>query len=66
MNLADPGIRGEGHRFAGESYKAALNADIIRPESIAPAEDKRRGGQVGEFSLATGLGNDRVLELVRL
>ena len=70
VNLADPGIRGEVIRFAGESYKAALNADIIRPESIAPAEDKRRGGQVEEFSLATGLattaflnsfGSDRVL-----
>jgi hypothetical protein len=68
--LADPGIRGEVIRFAGESYKAALNADIIRPESIAPAEDKRRGGQVEEFALATGLattaflnsfGSDRVL-----
>ena len=70
VNLGDPGIRGEVIRFAGESYKAALNADIIRPESIAPAEDKRRGGQVEEFSLATGLattaflnsfGSDRVL-----
>jgi len=70
VNLADPGIRGEVIRFAGESYKAALNADIIRPESIAPAEDKRRGGQVEEFTLATGLattaflnsfGSDRVL-----
>ena len=47
-----------------------VTADIIRPESIAPAEDKRRGGQVEEFSLATGLattaflnsfGSDRVL-----
>ena len=70
MILADPGIRGEVIRFAGESYKAALNADIIRPDSIAPAEDKRRGGQVEEFGLATGLattaflnsfGSDRVL-----
>lgn len=68
--LADPGIRGEVLRFAGESYKAALNADIIRPDSKAPEEDRRRGGQVEEFHLATGLattaflnsfGSDKVL-----
>ena len=64
--LADPGIRGEVIRFAGESYKAALNADIIRPESIAPAEDRRRGGQVEEFAPGHRPGDDRVLELVRL
>lgn len=68
--LGDPGIRGEVLRFAGESYKAALNADIIRPDSMAPAEDRRRGGVVESFGLATGLattaflnsfGSDRVL-----
>ena len=68
--LADPGIRGEVIRFAGESYKAALNADIIRPDSKAPEEDRRRGGQVEELRLATGLattaflnsfGSDRVV-----
>ena len=68
--LGDPGIRGEVIRFAGESYKAALNADIIRPDSKAPEEDRRRGGQVEAFGLATGLattaflnsfGSDRVL-----
>src|SRR5437764_12973830 len=53
--LADPGIRGEVLRFAGESYKAALNADIIRPDSKAPDEERRRGGQVEELRLATGL-----------
>jgi hypothetical protein len=70
VSLADPGIRGEVLRFAGESYKAALNADVIRPSSIAPAEDRRRGGLVEELGLATGLattaflnsfGSDRVL-----
>lgn len=70
MALSDPGIRAEVLRFAGESYKAALNADIIRPDSIAPAEDRRRGGIVENFGLATGLataafldsfGPDRVL-----
>ena len=70
VTLGDPGIRGEVLRFAGESYKAALNADIIRPDSMAPAEDKRRGGVVESFGLATGLattaflnsfGPDRVL-----
>ena len=68
--LADPGIRGEVLRFAGESFKAALNADIIRPDAKAPEEDRRRGGQVEELHLATGLattaflnsfGSDRVL-----
>lgn len=68
--LADPGIRGEVLRFAGESYKAALNADIIRSDSKAAEEDRRRGGQVQELGLATGLattaflhshGSDRVL-----
>jgi len=70
VTLSDPGIRGEVLRFAGESYKAALNADIIRPDSMAPEEDRRRGGVVESFGLATGLattaflnsfGSDRVL-----
>jgi hypothetical protein len=60
--LADPGIRGEVIRFAGESYKAALNADIIRPDSIAPAEDKRRGGLVEGHRLATGLATTAFLD----
>jgi uncharacterized protein len=68
--LGDQGIRGEVLRFAGESYKAALNADIIRPDSMAPEEDRRRGGIVENLGLATGLattaflnsfGSDRVL-----
>jgi predicted AAA+ superfamily ATPase len=68
--LGDPGIRGEVIRFAGESYKAALNADIIRADSKASEEDHRRGGQVEALGLATGLattaflnsfGSDRVL-----
>lgn len=70
VQLGDAGIRAEVLRFAGESYKAALNADIIRPEAKAPQEDRRRGGQVEELHLATGLattaflnsfGSDRVL-----
>jgi hypothetical protein len=59
--LADPGIRGEVLRFAGESYKAALNADIIRPDSKAPDEDRRRGGQVEDMGLATGLATTAFL-----
>ena len=59
--LADPGIRGEVLRFAGESFKAALNADIIRPDSKAPEEDRRRGGQVEELHLATGLATTAFL-----
>ncbi len=70
VDLADPGIRGEVLRFTGESYKAALNADIIRPDSKAREEDHRRGGQVEDLRLATGLattaflnsfGSDKVL-----
>lgn len=70
VTLADSGIRGEVLRFAGESYKAALNADIIRPDSKAQEEERRQGGQVEDLHLATGLattaflnsfGSDRVL-----
>jgi len=60
--LADPDIRAEVIRFAGESYKAALNADIIRGDSIAPAEDKRRGGVVESYGLATGLATTAFLD----
>lgn len=59
--LGDPGIRGEVLRFAGESYKAALNADIIRSDSKAPEEDRRRGGLVEELHLATGLATTAFL-----
>jgi hypothetical protein len=59
--LADPGIRAEVLRFAGDSYKAALNADIIRPDSIAPTEDRRRGGIVESYGLATGLATTAFL-----
>jgi hypothetical protein len=68
--LADAGVRGEVIRFAGESYKAALNADIIRSDSKAAEEDRRRGGVVADFGVACGLattaflnsfGSDRVL-----
>ena len=62
VTLADPDIRAEVIRFAGESYKAALNADIIRPDSIAPAEDKRRGGVVESYGLATGLATTAFLD----
>jgi uncharacterized protein len=61
VSLADLGIRGEIIRFAGESFKSALNADIIRPSSIASAEDRRRGGVVEELGLATGLATTAFL-----
>ncbi len=70
VDLADDGVRGEVLKVAGESYKSALNADIIRPDSKAPEEDRRRGGQAEELRVATGLatsaflysfGPDRVL-----
>jgi uncharacterized protein len=60
--LADAGVRGEILKFAGESYKAALNADIIRPDSKAPDEDHRRGGQVKDLSLATSLATTAFLD----
>src|SRR5581483_6745163 len=53
--LGDAGVRAEVLKFAGDSYKAALNADIIRPDSKAPEEDRRRGGQVEQLCLATGM-----------
>jgi hypothetical protein len=61
VDLGDSGIRAEVLRFAGESYKAALNSDIIRPDSRAPAEDRRRGGQAQELGLATGLATTAFL-----
>ena len=66
VTLADPGIRGEVLRFAGESYKAALNADIIRPDSMAPEEDRRRGGVGRRVRLGHRAGHNGVLELVRV
>jgi hypothetical protein len=68
--LADAGVRAEIIRFAGESYKSALNADIIRADSKAVEEDKRRGGEVERNHVAVGFattaflnsfGSDRVL-----
>src|SRR5207302_3288223 len=61
---------GEVLPFAGERFKGTLNGDIIRPGGKGPEEDRRRGGQVEELHLATGLattaflnsfGSDRVL-----
>ncbi len=68
--LADDGVRAEVIRFAGESYKSALNADIIRADSKAVMEDERRGGEIKKNRVAVGLattaflnsfGSDRVL-----
>ena len=68
--LDDAGVRAEILRFAGESYKSALNADIIRDDSKAAAEDQRRGGDAARHRVAVGLastaflnsfGSDRVL-----
>lgn len=70
VDLADAGVRGEVLKVTGESYKSALNADIIRSDAQAPTEDRRRGGQAQELRVATGLatsaflysfGPDRVL-----
>lgn len=62
MPLDDGGVRAEILRFAGDSFKAALNADIIRPDSKAAEEDQRRGGQVREARLAVGLSTTAFLE----
>ncbi len=61
VDLADAGIRAEVLRFAGESYKAALNSDIIRADAKGPFEDERRGGQAKEWRLATGLATTAFL-----
>ncbi len=61
VDLADAGIRAEVLRFAGDSYKAALNSDIIRADAKGPLEDERRGGQVKEWRLATGLATTAFL-----
>ena len=70
VDLADAGVRGEVLKVTGESYKSALNADIIRSDAQAPTEDRRRGGQAQQLRVATGLaaaaflysfGPDRVL-----
>lgn len=55
LPLDDPKVRSEVLNFAGDSYKSALNADIIREDSRAPQEDRRRGGHVEAMRLATGL-----------
>ncbi|MEV7804493.1 DUF499 domain-containing protein [Microbispora sp. NPDC088329] len=59
--LRDAGVRAEVIRFAGESYKAALNADLIRDDSRAVQEDKRRGGEVAANRIAVGLGTTAFL-----
>jgi len=59
--LADAGVRAEVIRFAGESYKSALNADIIRSDSKAAEEDRRRGGEVEKHRIAVGLATTAFL-----
>jgi hypothetical protein len=59
--LGDAGVRAEVIRFAGESYKSALNADIIRNDSKAAEEDRRRGGEVEKYKIAVGLATTAFL-----
>lgn len=59
--LADAGVRAEVIRFAGESFKSALNADIIRSDSKAAEEDRRRGGEVEKHHIAVGLATTAFL-----
>src|SRR5207302_341187 len=57
-----PACGAEVLKFAGDSFKAALNADIIRADSKATEEDNRRGGQVKELRLATSLATTAFLD----
>lgn len=60
--LGDAGVRAEVLKFAGESYKAALNADVIRTDSKAPEEDRRRGGVIEQHHIATALATTAFLD----
>ncbi len=60
--LGDAGVRAEILRFAGESFKSALNSDIIRPDSKAVDEDRRRGGDVERNHLGVGLATTAFLD----
>jgi hypothetical protein len=62
MPLDDVGVRAEVLKFAGDSFKAALNADIIRPDSKAVEEDNRRGGQAKDLHLASALATTAFLD----
>jgi hypothetical protein len=62
MPLEDAGVRAEILKFAGDSFKAALNADIIRRDSKAAEEDDRRGGQTRELHVAVLLATTAFLE----
>lgn len=59
--LGDAGVRAEVIRFAGESFKSALNADIIRSDSRAAEEDRRRGGEVERHKIGVGLATTAFL-----
>jgi hypothetical protein len=61
VDLADDGVRAEVLQLTGVTYKSALNADIIKPDSKAAEEDRRRGGQVAQIRLATGLATTSFL-----
>ena len=60
--LGDAEVRAEVLKFAGDSFKAALNADIIRNDSKAAEEDQRRGGVVREHRLAVALATTAFLD----
>jgi len=60
--LGDSGVRAEILRFAGESFKSALNSDIIRSDSKAVDEDRRRGGEVERNHLGVGLATTAFLD----
>lgn len=62
MPLEDAGVRAEILKFAGDSFKASLNADIIRKDSKAVEEDDRRGGQARELHIAVSLATTAFLE----
>jgi predicted AAA+ superfamily ATPase len=59
--LDDTGVCDQVLSVAGEGYKPALNADIIRPDSRAPQEDHRRGGIAEELALGTAIATTAFL-----
>ncbi|MGH8930158.1 MAG: ATP-binding protein [Egibacteraceae bacterium] len=61
VDLSDDGVRNEVLRLTGKTFKSALNADIIKDESKAAEEDRRRGGVVAQTRLATGLATTAFL-----
>ncbi|TDC54863.1 ATP-binding protein [Actinomadura sp. KC345] len=59
--LDDAGVRAEVIKISGESFKAALNADIIRGDSKAAQVDRRAGGEAEAGRVAVRLATTAFL-----